>query len=281
MFQLSIPQPAMLHSGDLKTMMEAQNAGMDRSQMQKLAEIIRETLNPHPANQKTENVPRFQGKELDGMQHKYRETVLFFPSEVCQSTRHSGFAWLTDRKGQYCHAFCTYCFRWAQFTSVGSSQTFKSSNGSQLQEYIHSQPQVKDVLFTGGDPMVMSPETLNSYIEPLISDAGPPHLETIRIGSKSLAWWPYTYTTDAKAKGILQLFEKVVKSGRQLAFQAHFSHPRELEHPVAQEAIRLIRSTGAQIRGQAPLIRHVNDDAETWRRMWNLQVKLGIIPYYM
>jgi hypothetical protein len=83
MFQLAFPQPAMLHPEDLKTMTEAQNAGIDRSQMQKLAEIIRATLNPHPANQKTENVPRFQGKELDGMQHKYRETVLFFPSEVC------------------------------------------------------------------------------------------------------------------------------------------------------------------------------------------------------
>lgn len=129
--------------------------------------------------------------------------------------------------------------------------------------------------------MVMSPEALSSYIEPLISDGAPPHLETIRIGSKSLAWWPYTYTTDEKAKGILQLFERVVKSGRQLAFQAHFSHPHELEHPAAQEAIRLIRSTGAQIRGQAPLIRHVNDSPEIWQRMWNLQTKLGIIPYYM
>lgn len=75
----------MLHSTDLETMLEAQNAGMDRSQMQKLAETIRATLNPHPANQKTENVPRIQGVELDGMQHKYRETVLFFPSEVCQT----------------------------------------------------------------------------------------------------------------------------------------------------------------------------------------------------
>jgi L-lysine 2,3-aminomutase len=142
-------------------------------------------------------------------------------------------------------------------------------------------PQVRDVLFTGGDPMVMPARILASYIDPLISNEAPAHLETMRIGSKSLAWWPYKYTTDAEAKETLGIFERVVKSGRQLAFQAHFSHPRELEHPAAQEAIRQIRMTGAQIRGQAPLIRHVNDSPEVWRNMWNLQAKLGVIPYYM
>ncbi|KUJ21670.1 uncharacterized protein LY89DRAFT_694197 [Mollisia scopiformis] len=264
MFQLAIPQPAMLGPTDLQKMMAALQKELPKTDLQQIAEEIRKKLNPHPANQKTENVPRLRGEEMPGMQHKYRETVLFFPSE-----------------GQFCHAFCTYCFRWAQFTSVGSSQTFKSNNGEQLRDYISSMPQVRDVLFTGGDPMVMPARILASYIDPLISNGAPSHLETIRIGSKSLAWWPYKYTTDADAKEILGIFERVVKSGRQLAFQAHFSHPRELEHPAAQEAIRQIRMTGAQIRGQAPLIRHVNDSSQVWRNMWNLQAKLGIVPYYM
>lgn len=130
--------------------------------------------------------------------------------------------------------------------------------------------------------MVMPPALLRSYLEPLFADPSAPQtLDTIRIGSKSLAWWPYKYTTDPDAKETLSLFEDVVKSGKQLAFQAHFSHPRELQHPVAQQAIRNIRMTGAQIRGQAPLIRHVNDAPNIWRNMWNLQTKLGIVPYYM
>ena len=130
--------------------------------------------------------------------------------------------------------------------------------------------------------MVMTPDMLSSYIEPLISGPSAPRtLDTIRIGSKSLAWWPYKYTTDPEAKDILALFERVVRSGKQLAFQAHFSHPRELEHPAAQEAVRNIRMTGAQIRGQAPLIRHVNDSPDIWRDMWNSQVRHGIVPYYM
>ena len=130
--------------------------------------------------------------------------------------------------------------------------------------------------------MVMSAPALRTYIEPLIAKStGPRHLETIRIGSKSLAWWPYKYLDGPASKEILDLFTDAVKSGRQMAFQAHFSHPRELEHPAAQKAMRLIRMTGTQIRTQAPLIRHVNDNATIWRDMWSLQTNLGAIPYYM
>jgi L-lysine 2,3-aminomutase len=184
-------------------------------------------------------------------------------------------------QGQYCHAFCTYCFRWAQFTSVGSDQTFKTSDRDQLLRYIQEHPMVNDVLFTGGDPMVMDTATLRHYLGPLYGPGSPPHLNTIRIGTKSLAWWPYRYVTDPDAKETLELFSEIVKSGKHLTIQAHFSHPREVEHPVAQEAIRLIRMTGAQIRSQAPLIRNVNDDADTWEHMWKLQTRLGIVPYYM
>ena len=142
-----------------------------------------------------------------------------------------------------------------------------------LKQYIEQHPQVRDVLITGGDPMVMPAATLRRYLDPLLAEDGPSNLSTIRIGSKSLAWWPYRYVTDPDAKDLLDLFSDVTKSGRQLALQAHFTHPRELEHPVAQEAIRLIRMTGAQIRTQAPLIKGVNDCPETWNRMWNLQVR--------
>ena len=80
---------------------------------------------------------------------------------------------------------------------------------------------------------------------------------------------------------VFRLFERVVASGRNLAFQAHFSHPRELSTPAVQEAIRRIQLTGATIRAQAPLINHVNADAETWATMWRAQQRMGIIPYYM
>lgn len=62
---------------------------------------------------------------------------------------------------------------------------------------------------------------------------------------------------------------------------AHMSHPRELQSSVAREAIRRIRMTGAVIRSQAPLIHHVNADPSVWVEMWQTQISLGIIPYYM
>jgi hypothetical protein len=54
----------------------------------------------------------------------------------------------------------------------------------------------------------------------------------------------------------------------------------ELKTNVAREAVKRIRETGAEIRSQSPLIKHINDDPKVWARMWGDQVKLGIIPYY-
>jgi hypothetical protein len=164
---------------------------------------------------------------------------------------------------------------------VGSDQQFQSKDAQQLLQYLIHHPNVKDVLFTGGDPMVMSPTVLRRYVSPILESSKLPHLDTIRIGTKSLAYWPYRYLTDPDAKAMLDLFAEIVASGKHLAFQAHFSNPRELETPVVQEAIRMIRMTGAQIRTQSPLIRNVNDDADTWAKMWRLQTKLGMVPYYM
>jgi L-lysine 2,3-aminomutase len=87
--------------------------------------------------------------------------------------------------------------------------------------------------------------------------------------------------TDEDADNILRLFEKVTHAGKHLAFMAHFIHWKEIETAIAQEAIHRIRSTGAQIRTQGPLMRGINDSALIWMRMWKEQVRLGCIPYYM
>ena len=184
-------------------------------------------------------------------------------------------------KGQFCHSFCTYCFRWAQFTSVGSDQQFQSKEINRLRRYISQHKQVKDLLFTGGDPLVMPTQILRRYIDPLLSGDDLQHLNTIRLGTKSLAYWPYRYLTDPDSKDLLELFARITHAGKHVTLQAHFSHPRELEHPAVEQAMRLIRMTGAQIRCQGPLIRRINDDGATWAKMWSLQTKLGAVPYYM
>jgi hypothetical protein len=62
---------------------------------------------------------------------------------------------------------------------------------------------------------------------------------------------------------------------------AHFNHIRELGTDAVSEAAGRIRETGAQIRTQSPLLRHINDDPLIWAEMWRKQVDLGMIPYYM
>lgn len=83
-FKLVFPQPEMLLPEQLDRVLAARSSRTRLSppQRQKLAEDIRATLNPHPAGQKEENVPILDGAAVEGMQHKYRETVLFFPMEV-------------------------------------------------------------------------------------------------------------------------------------------------------------------------------------------------------
>jgi L-lysine 2,3-aminomutase len=156
---------------------------------------------------------------------------------------------------------------------------FATDESKSFQEYLIARKDVTDVLITGGDPMIMSAKNLAAYIEPLLEPEFE-HIQNIRIGTKSVAYWPYRFVTDKDADDVLRLFDKIVKSGKHLAVMGHYNHWRELSTDVAQEATRRIRSTGAQIRTQSPLIKHVNDHPEIWSRMWMEQVKLGCIPYY-
>ena len=223
---------------------------------------IRWDLNPQPAGQLEHNVPREDDEKLDGMQHKYRETVLFFPSQ-----------------GQTCHAYCTFCFRWPQFVGIDELK-FASREVESLIRYLEDNPQVTDVLFTGGDPMVMRAKNLSVYIDALLK-ADLPNLHTIRIGTKSLAYWPYKYLTDPDADDVLALFERVTRAGKHLAIMAHCSHPAELRPDVVSKAVSRIRGTGAKVYTQSPILRNINDDPDTWAAMWRRQVDLGMVPYYM
>ncbi len=261
-FQLTFPQPGMLAPEDYAAMRDALRRGAPRAEILALANQIRYKLNPHPAGQMTHNVPYMDGKRLWGLQHKYRETVLFFPAQ-----------------GQTCHAYCTYCFRWAQFVGIEELK-FEAKEVDMLVEYLKRHPFVTDILFTGGDPMIMRARALRKYIEPLLSPELD-HVQNIRIGTKALSYWPQRFVTDDDADEVLRLYEDIVKAGRHLAIMAHFSHWKEMETPIVQEAIRRVRNTGAEIRMQAPLVRHVNDAPEVWATMWRQGVRLGMIPYYM
>ncbi len=262
MFLLTFPQKDMLEPAAFKQMSELLSAGADAKAIQALAAQVRAGLNPHPAGQMELNVPKLDGEPLNGMQHKYHETVLFFPSQ-----------------GQVCHSYCTFCFRWAQFVGDKSIR-FSSAEADTLYAYLKRHKEVSDLLLTGGDPMVMKTHHLKNYIEPLL-DRSLHHVQTLRIGSKALTYWPHRFVTDEDADELLRLLEKLVKAGKHVAFMAHFNHWRELDSFMTRRAIQRIRNTGAEIRCQGPLLDKINNDPKVWEIMWREQVRLGMIPYYM
>ncbi|HSI92146.1 MAG TPA: hypothetical protein VK925_01530 [Jiangellaceae bacterium] len=259
-YRLTFPQADMLPGEDVARIADLLRGGAAKAELTAVANEVRAKLNPHPAGQLLLNIPKAGEEPINGLQHKYAETVLFFP-----------------KQGQTCHAYCTYCFRWAQF--IGEPDLKMANDDiNQLIAYLHQHPEVTSVLLTGGDPMIMGEGVLNRYIEPLLEID---QLESIRIGTKALAYWPQRWVTDPDADDTLRLFERVVAAGKNLAFMAHFSHPHEMVPDLVQHAVRRIRDTGAVIRTQAPLIRSINDDADTWATMWRTQVRQGMVPYYM
>jgi KamA family protein len=262
MFKLTFPQRGMLSKNNYSLMWNTLVGTNNKDIIKSSANKIRLQLNPHPAGQMDLNIPSLNGNAIPGMQHKYKETVLFFPSQ-----------------GQTCHAYCTFCFRWPQFVGMEGLK-FMNKESATLYEYVNTNKEITDILFTGGDPMIMKANVFSGYIEPFLAKKLG-NLQSIRIGTKVLSYWPYKFLLDDDADEYLKLFERIVKSGINLSIMAHFSHTRELETEAVRRAIERLRSTGVQIRCQSPLLKNINDSAEIWSEMWRKQVNLNCIPYYM
>jgi len=260
-FTLNFPRREMLKKKHYDSLRKLMDSDASKETIDNEVRRIRLSLNPNPAGQE-HNVPYLGEIRLKGIQHKYPETILFFPSQ-----------------GQTCHAYCTFCFRWPQFSGI-SELKFAMKEADLLFKYLSVHKEVTDILFTGGDPMVMTAAMLESYILPLLKPEFN-HVRTIRIGTKSLAYWPYRFLTDNDSDDLIRLFQLVNDLGKNLSIQAHFSHPVELSTNAVKQAIKRIRSTGSQIRTQSPVLKHINDKPEIWAQLWRKQVDLNCIPYYM
>jgi len=261
-YRLVFPHRDMLPAHEYWQLRDLLLVKNDEAAAQQLVRQIRQRMNPHPAGQMTHNVPRVNDAPLKGLQHKYKETVLFFPSA-----------------GQTCHAYCTFCFRWPQFVGMDDMK-FDARETTQLVEYLKTHQDVTDVLITGGDPMIMNTRSMEEIITPLLAP-GLEHIQNIRVGTKSVSYWPQRFVSDRDADDLLRLFERVVASGKNMAIMGHYNHAVELRQEVAQQAVKRIVGTGATLRMQGPLIRHINEDPASWAELWRTGVRLGAIPYYM
>ncbi|MEU7649160.1 KamA family radical SAM protein [Streptomyces huasconensis] len=257
LYRLVMPHRDMLAPADFASLEAALKEG--KAEVAAIVKALRDRLNPHPGGQLELNVPDGGW----GLQHKYSETLLVFP-----------------RQGQTCHSYCAYCFRWPQFT--GDPDLRQALSGPEVMTaHLDRHPEITDILLTGGDPLVMRTELLRHYIDPLLTPGRRDQIRTIRIGTKAVSFSPDRFLNAADADDLMRLFEQIVAAGCHLALMLHVSHPRELHPEPARRALRRLRDTGAVLRTQAPVIRHVNDNAACWARMWQEQVELGIVPYYM
>jgi KamA family protein len=262
-FLLTFPQPGMILPEEITFLKQLKSSGVTREVIADAISNIRETKNPAPSNQQS-NRPKLldNGDEevCEGIQHKYKKTVLMF-----------------HKNAQTCHAYCTYCFRFNQF--VGKD-TFLENDATRLHRYLKQHPEITDVLMTGGDPATMKTFVFKEVLEPLLSPEFD-HIKTIRIGTKALTYHPYRFLTEPDAAELIALFRKLRDHGKHIAIMAHFTHHQEISEATKQAARRLIEEGGATIRCQAPIMKHINDNSDVWATLWQKQVSLGMVPYYM
>lgn len=262
LFTLVFPRREMVSARSFEKMANLMHKGPEQGEIEKLARELRKGLNPNPAGQKELNVPELDNEKLHGMQHKYRETLLYFPSQ-----------------GQVCHSYCTFCFRWAQFVG-DKSLRFSSREVDKLYAYLSAHKEITDLLITGGDPMVMKTNHIHHYLK-RFTEAEFDHVQTLRIGTKALTYWPHRFVTDNDADDLLNVLGDIVKAGKHVAIMSHQNHWRELEPKMTRLAITRLRNVGVEIRAQGPLLANINDDPRVWSSMWREQVRQGLIPYYM
>jgi L-lysine 2,3-aminomutase len=248
-YRLVFPTMDMLIPEHQEKLIAAKEEG-DPANLIKVVGEIRGDLNPHPAGQKTLNAPK--DDTLTGVQHKYSETCLVFPAAA-----------------QTCHAYCTYCFRWAQF--IGDDELrFAQKEAQDLFNYLEKHEEISDILMTGGDPMIMRTNSLAQYLEPFTDPDFLPHIKNLRIGTRSLTFWPQRFTTDKDADDLIVLLRRVREDGkRHLAIMAHLGHDHELSTDKFKEAVnRIQKEAFATIRSQSPIMRGINDDSDVWARKW-------------
>jgi lysine 2,3-aminomutase len=178
--------------------------------------------------------------------HRYPDRVLFLVSPVCAS-------------------YCRFCTRRRK---VGDPEKIPLNQYDSAFEYIASQPQVRDVILSGGDPMMLSDRRLE-YIFQKLREI--PHVEIIRIGSRITSHLPERVTPE---------FCEMVKKYHPIYMNTHFDHPSELT-PAAVAALGRLADAGVPLGCQTVLLRGVNDDPGIMKELMQKLMKARVRPYYI
>jgi len=184
---------------------------------------------------------------VPGLVHRYPDRVLMLVTTQCAS-------------------YCRYCTR---SRIVGDpTATFSRSEFEMQIEYLKRTPQVRDVLLSGGDPLVLAPKLLEELLSRLREI---PHIEIIRIGSRVPVFMPQR--VDDELCNMLQKYHP-------LWMNIHVNHPNEISAELAQATDRLTRA-GIPLGNQAVLLAGVNDCVHIQRRLVQDLVRIRVRPYYL
>lgn len=184
---------------------------------------------------------------VPGLVHRYPDRVLFL---------------VTDR----CAAYCRYCTR-SRMVSNASGYDFHPELDRQI-DYIRRHPEVRDVLLSGGDPLLLSDEKLDELLGALRAI---PHVEFLRIGTRIPIFLPQRITPVLCA---------VLRRYHPLFISIHTNHPRELTLE-ARAALERLADAGIPLGNQSVLLRHVNDDPEVMRALVQKLLMCRVRPYYL
>lgn len=184
---------------------------------------------------------------VPGLVHRYPDRVLMLVTTQCAS-------------------YCRYCTR---SRIVGDpTQTFSRKEFDAQIEYIESTPQVRDVLLSGGDPMVLAPRLLDMILSRLRAI---PHVEIIRIGSRVPVFLPMRVTPE---------FCEMISKYHPFWLNIHVNHHKEITPELAAACDRLTRA-GVPLGNQSVLLAGVNDSVHLQRRLVHELVKIRVRPYYL
>ena len=184
---------------------------------------------------------------VPGIVHRYPDRVLFL---------------VTDR----CAAYCRYCTR-SRLVSNARAYDFHPDLEAGL-AYIASHPEIRDVLLSGGDPLLLSDDKLDRLLGRLRAI---PHLEVIRIGSRIPVFLPQRITP--------ALADSLRRHGP-VWLNIHVNHPRECTAELAAACERLALA-GVPLGNQSVLLRGVNDDPAVMRELVHRLLRMRVRPYYL
>lgn len=184
--------------------------------------------------------------KVAGLVHRYPDRVLLIISSTC---------------AMYCR-FCTRKRTVGRIGQIPMDQIFEGI------DYIKNHPEIRDVLLSGGDPLLRSNHELDLILGELRSI---PHVEIIRIGTRVPSVMPERVTTR---------LVNVLKKYHPLYMNIHFEHPREI-NPESERALRLLADAGIPLGSQSVLLKGVNDDPEVMKELMQKLVKNRVRPYYI